>query len=346
MRIAVLGVGLIGGSIGLAAREHVEGAEVVGFGRDPGRLRARARAGRDRPRPPTRSREAVEGADALLRLRAGGRAARAGARRAGRRRAGLRGHGRRLDQAGAGGRDRRPALRRRPPDRRRRDRRRRARPRRPVPGRGLVPDAAADTPAGCSTSACTASWSTSARGPWRSTRPPTTGSWRCSATSRTCWPTCSPRRPPARLADHGEALRHVGPELPRHDPRSRAPTRISGPTSTAPTAARSSRRSARSGASWSASRSCSPTGDVAAWNDARPRRPARAARVRRGRRAGARAAPHRPEPPRYRRPGGARARQGRGEHRRPGAGAGLRHALGRHDALDRRRRPGRPRAPS
>ncbi len=39
MKVAVLGVGLIGGSIGLAAREHVEGAEVVGFGRDPDRLR-------------------------------------------------------------------------------------------------------------------------------------------------------------------------------------------------------------------------------------------------------------------------------------------------------------------
>src|SRR5215218_5800955 len=39
MRIAVLGVGLIGGSIGLAAREHLEDAEVVGFGRDAGRLR-------------------------------------------------------------------------------------------------------------------------------------------------------------------------------------------------------------------------------------------------------------------------------------------------------------------
>ena len=38
MRIAVLGVGLIGGSIGLAAREHVEDAEVVGFGRSPERL--------------------------------------------------------------------------------------------------------------------------------------------------------------------------------------------------------------------------------------------------------------------------------------------------------------------
>jgi prephenate dehydrogenase len=38
VRIAVLGVGLIGGSIGLAAREHLEDAEVVGFGRDPERL--------------------------------------------------------------------------------------------------------------------------------------------------------------------------------------------------------------------------------------------------------------------------------------------------------------------
>jgi prephenate dehydrogenase len=39
MRIAVLGVGLIGGSIGLAAHEHVEDAEVVGYGRNPERLR-------------------------------------------------------------------------------------------------------------------------------------------------------------------------------------------------------------------------------------------------------------------------------------------------------------------
>jgi prephenate dehydrogenase len=39
MKIAVLGVGLIGGSIGLAAREYVEDPEVVGFGRDPDRLR-------------------------------------------------------------------------------------------------------------------------------------------------------------------------------------------------------------------------------------------------------------------------------------------------------------------
>ena len=38
MNITVLGVGLIGGSIGLAAREHVEGARVTGFGRSPERL--------------------------------------------------------------------------------------------------------------------------------------------------------------------------------------------------------------------------------------------------------------------------------------------------------------------
>jgi prephenate dehydrogenase len=38
MRIAVLGVGLIGGSIGLAARDLAEDVEVVGFGRDPDRL--------------------------------------------------------------------------------------------------------------------------------------------------------------------------------------------------------------------------------------------------------------------------------------------------------------------
>ena len=38
MRIAVLGVGLIGGSIGRAAKARIEGSEVVGFGRSPERL--------------------------------------------------------------------------------------------------------------------------------------------------------------------------------------------------------------------------------------------------------------------------------------------------------------------
>jgi prephenate dehydrogenase len=45
MKIAVLGVGLIGGSIGLAAREHVKGVEVVGFGRNPDRLRTAVELG-------------------------------------------------------------------------------------------------------------------------------------------------------------------------------------------------------------------------------------------------------------------------------------------------------------
>jgi prephenate dehydrogenase len=42
MKIAVLGVGLIGGSIGLAARSRVEDATVAGFGRSHDRL-SRAR---------------------------------------------------------------------------------------------------------------------------------------------------------------------------------------------------------------------------------------------------------------------------------------------------------------
>jgi prephenate dehydrogenase len=61
VRIAVLGVGLIGGSIGLAAREQVEDTEVVGFGRDPERLR-RALEGGAIDRGATSVEEAVEGA--------------------------------------------------------------------------------------------------------------------------------------------------------------------------------------------------------------------------------------------------------------------------------------------
>ena len=49
MRIAVLGVGLIGGSIGLAAKEWLDDAEVVGFGRSTERLdRARELGAIDR----------------------------------------------------------------------------------------------------------------------------------------------------------------------------------------------------------------------------------------------------------------------------------------------------------
>jgi prephenate dehydrogenase len=62
VRIAVLGVGLIGGSIGLAAGEFVEDAEVVGFGRDPERLR-RALERRAVDRVAGSVDEALEGAD-------------------------------------------------------------------------------------------------------------------------------------------------------------------------------------------------------------------------------------------------------------------------------------------
>jgi prephenate dehydrogenase len=62
MKVAVLGVGLIGGSIGLAAHEHVEDAEVVGFGRDQGRLRRALELGAiDRGAESVA--EAVDGAD-------------------------------------------------------------------------------------------------------------------------------------------------------------------------------------------------------------------------------------------------------------------------------------------
>jgi len=62
MRIAVLGVGLIGGSIGLAARERIEDVEVVGFGRDRARLRtALERGAIDRAADTVP--DALEGAD-------------------------------------------------------------------------------------------------------------------------------------------------------------------------------------------------------------------------------------------------------------------------------------------
>ena len=62
MRIAVLGVGLIGGSIGLAAKEHVEDAEVVGFGRDAGRLQRALELGAI-GRAATSIEQAVDGAE-------------------------------------------------------------------------------------------------------------------------------------------------------------------------------------------------------------------------------------------------------------------------------------------
>ncbi len=65
MKIAVLGVGLIGGSIGLAARRKLEGAEVVGFDPDPGTL-DRAVAGGAIDRGAGTVAEACEGADVVF----------------------------------------------------------------------------------------------------------------------------------------------------------------------------------------------------------------------------------------------------------------------------------------
>jgi prephenate dehydrogenase len=65
LKVAVLGVGLIGGSIGLAAREHVEDAEVVGFGRSPDRLEQARELGAIDSAAGSLE-EAVEGADACF----------------------------------------------------------------------------------------------------------------------------------------------------------------------------------------------------------------------------------------------------------------------------------------
>ena len=65
MKIAVLGVGLIGGSIGLAARRRLE-AEVAGFDPDRRQPRARGRARGARRSPPSSVADAVAGADVVF----------------------------------------------------------------------------------------------------------------------------------------------------------------------------------------------------------------------------------------------------------------------------------------
>ncbi|HYP47480.1 MAG TPA: prephenate dehydrogenase/arogenate dehydrogenase family protein, partial [Thermoleophilaceae bacterium] len=65
MRIAVLGVGLIGGSIGLAARERLPGVEVVGFGRSPERLERARELGAIHAAAGSLE-EALDGADACF----------------------------------------------------------------------------------------------------------------------------------------------------------------------------------------------------------------------------------------------------------------------------------------
>jgi prephenate dehydrogenase len=65
LRVAVLGVGLIGGSIGLAARERVAGGDVVGFDPDPDALSAAVERGAV-DRAATSIADAVDGADAVF----------------------------------------------------------------------------------------------------------------------------------------------------------------------------------------------------------------------------------------------------------------------------------------
>ena len=100
MRIAVLGVGLIGGSIGLAAKRRL-GAEVAGFDPEPANARARrSRSARStasaRPSP-----RLLEGAEIVFCAAPVGALSRARARGARGERRGRGGHRRRLDQARA-----------------------------------------------------------------------------------------------------------------------------------------------------------------------------------------------------------------------------------------------------
>jgi prephenate dehydrogenase len=65
VRLAVIGVGLIGGSIGLAAREHLRDAEVAGFDVEPGVLEAARELGAVHVAADS-LREALEGASACF----------------------------------------------------------------------------------------------------------------------------------------------------------------------------------------------------------------------------------------------------------------------------------------
>ena len=133
---AVLGVGLIGGSIGLAARRR-PGAYVVGYDGEASALSSAVELGAI-DEPAFAISDAVRDADVVFVATPVGAAtdiARAGSGGGGLR---LRGQRCRLDQARDRRRDLRPAFRRRPSAGGRRDRRRGRRARGPVRGRHLV----------------------------------------------------------------------------------------------------------------------------------------------------------------------------------------------------------------
>ena len=258
MRIAVIGVGLIGGSVALAARERLErlGRRLRPVAR--GAARRRSRAARSTA-PPRRVADAVDGAEAVFVAAPGRRAAGARRRGAGRRRRRLRGHRRRLDQARDRRRPRRPPVRRRPSAGRRRDRRRRARPRRPVRRGDLVPDARGVAPRASSTSACTGCCTALGRpadGDRR--RDPRPDARRRLAPAPRARQRA--RRPGGRHA--GRRRRAAAGRPGRASatrPASPAPRARSGPTSTSPTATRCSTSStARSRACARSATRCTP----------------------------------------------------------------------------------------
>ena len=342
MRIAVLGVGLIGGSIGLAAREQLDDAEVVGFGRDPGGSRRASSSGAiDRAADSIEA--ATEGADAVLRLRlrwarcpSSVRAALAAA-----------GDDCVVTDVGSTKRGLRP---------------RSTTPRfvggHPIAGAETagVEHARADLFQG-------AVWyltplphsggllyerlhrfvvDVGAR-PSPSTPRPTTGCWRPFSHLPHVVANVLVSQAAARARAGRGAAAQVGPSF-------RDATRVAGANSAIWTDIYRANRErhrrgdrAPFGANWSGVEQLLAAGDVADWNDAA--REARRALLEPdlGRGPLHELRIDRPQPPRYRRPGGAGARQGGGQHRGPGAGAGVRHALGRDDALDRGRLPGRPR---
>ena len=292
-----------------------------------------------------RSRRRSTGAEACFACAPGGRAARAGARRA-------RGGRPRTawsptwapPSAGCSAAIDDPRFVGGHPIAGRGDERRGARARRPVPGRRLVPDAAPSAPAGLLYERLHRLVSgPGAPARWRSTPRPTTGSWRCSATCRTCSPTCSCARPPGALLEEGEALRQVGPSF-------RDASRVAGANTAMWADVYRANREAVVEEVRRFARSLDEVadlleadGDVAAWNDA-----AREDR-RRLLEADLTGQPvHElrltvPNRPGIVASGGAGTRASRGEHRGHDARAGRRHADRRDDALGRGRRRGRPR---
>ncbi len=168
MKVAVLGVGLVGGSIGLATRRRLE-AEVAGFDPRPREPRARASSWARSTMAASSVAEACEGAEVIFCAAPVGAlpalVAEALGRAAAMRSSPTSGSTKRELVDGARGGARRRALHRRAPARRSRDLRCRERPRRPLRGRSLVPDPDRGRRAASTTTASSARSPSSAPGP-------------------------------------------------------------------------------------------------------------------------------------------------------------------------------------